>query len=69
MRLKLGLLHRLRLIGLHQREAVIAIDVMPPQLLRAVHRAEKGEGLRETGVQRFVSGGVGEGVEDHDGQQ
>jgi hypothetical protein len=44
---------------LHQRKAVIAINVMPSRLLRAIHAAQEDKSLRDAGVQRFVADGVG----------
>lgn len=59
VRFNKSLSNRLCLMRLHQRKAVIAINVMPSRLLRAIHAAQEDKSLRDAGVQRFVADGVG----------
>ncbi len=54
------------LVALDDRDEVLALELIFPVRRVHVEGAEVGEGLREKRVERFVGGGSGELVEDHE---
>src|SRR5262245_1651334 len=64
-------------ISLHQREDVVALDVMPQRVLDSLRWrlergsllcAEKIEGARESRAQQAIQAGILQGIQDHDWQ-